>query len=90
MVSKILSTFVVGKYWLTIIKHYIMEENITEQSTVKNPDAPARTREEILAWLDRARKRKEQFMKETDEWFAERDRRRKELMESDYYQIEWV
>ena len=68
-----------------------MEGNKTEQhSTIKNPDAPVRTREEILAWLDRARKRKEQHQREAEEEYAERQRRIKEMMNSDYYQIEWV
>jgi hypothetical protein len=31
-----------------------------------------RTREEILAWWRRARDRKEQFQKETDEWWRAR------------------
>lgn len=79
-----------------VIFAVVLTDNITtimteNETTEQKPDGlHIRTREEILAWLDRARKRKEQFMKESDEWFAERDRRRKELMESDYYQIEWV
>ena len=67
-----------------------MEETKTEHSTIKNSDVPVRTREEILAWLDRARKRKEQHQREAEEEYAERQRRIKEMMESDYYQIEWV
>ena len=66
------------------------EETTTTHSTVKNPDAPPRTREEILAWLDWARQRKEQHQREAEERYAERQRRVKELMESEYYQIEWV
>lgn len=79
------------------------EETITH-STIKNPDAPPRTREEILAWLDWMRERKAFHQREADEMVAERERRKKKeeakhiereqrvkkLMESDYYQIEWV
>lgn len=44
-----------------------------------------RTREEVLAWLDAARQRKEAFQKETNEWWQARQR---EAAESDYYYIE--
>lgn len=68
-----------------------MEENKTEHSTIKNPDVPVRTREEILAWLDRARKRKEQHQRELQEEFAEEERRKqKELGPGGYYDLEWI
>ncbi|MBR4273730.1 MAG: hypothetical protein IKQ30_12950 [Bacteroidales bacterium] len=51
------------------------EEATTTKSSMKNPDAPPRTREEILAWLDRARQRKEQHQREIRERYAEEVRR---------------
>ena len=67
-----------------------MEENQTEHSTIKNPDAPMRTREEILAWLDWMRERKAFHQRQADEEYARRERRRKELEESGYFDFEWV
>ena len=49
-----------------------------------------RTREEILAWLDAARQRKEAWQEKVRAEFAERDRLRKEAAESGYYDLEWV
>ena len=43
-----------------------------------------RTREEVLAWLDAARQRKEAFQKETNEWWQARQRGLKEAAESGY------
>ncbi len=54
-----------------------MEEKETEQTA----EMHVRSREEILAWLDRARKRKEQLQREAEEEYAERQRRIKEMME---------
>ena len=85
-------------------KNTMSEETSTAHSTIKNPDAPMRTREEILAWHDWMRERKAFHQREADEMVAERERRKKKeeakhiereqrvkkLMESDYYQIEWV
>ena len=48
------------------------------------------TREEFLAWLERGRKIKEKREKELREWFSERQQHKDDLMESDYYNIEWV
>lgn len=49
-----------------------------------------RSREEVLAWLDRARQRKEARAKEIRAMWAERQRLRKEAEESHYYDLEWV
>lgn len=49
-----------------------------------------RTREEILAWWRRARERKEQFQKETDEWWRARQKGLKEAEESGYYNFDGV
>ena len=43
-----------------------------------------RTREEVLAWLDEARRRKAAFQKETNEWWQARQRGLKEAAESGY------
>ena len=67
------------------------EETTTTKSSVKNPDAPPRTREEILAWLDRARQRKEQHQREIRERYAEEVRRKQEeLSAGGYYDLEWI
>ncbi len=66
------------------------EETTTTHSTVKNPDAPPRTREEILAWLAWMRERKAYHQQKADEEYAKRERRRKELEESGYFNFEWV
>lgn len=47
------------------------------------------TREDILALLARGREIKERRQKEAEEWYAERQRRKKEAAESGYYDIEW-
>lgn len=49
-----------------------------------------RTREEILAWLDRARQRKLAWEKRMHERWAEEERLRKAAEESHYYDIECV
>ena len=49
-----------------------------------------RTREEVLAWLDAARRRKMAWQEKVRTEFAERDRLRKEAAESGYYDLEWV
>lgn len=69
-----------------------MNENETSSthSTLKTSDPKPRSREEILAWLDWARQKKEQHQREAEERYAARQRRVKEMMESEYYQIEWV
>ncbi len=47
-----------------------------------------RTREEILSWWRKARERKEQFQKETDEWWRARQEGLKEAEETGYYNLE--
>ena len=47
-----------------------------------------RTREEIVAWWNRARERKEAFQKETNEWWQARQKGLKEAEESGYYNLE--
>ena len=49
-----------------------------------------RTREEILVWWHQARKRKEAFQRETDEWWRTRQMGLKEAEDSGYYKIETV
>jgi hypothetical protein len=46
-----------------------------------------RTREEVLAWLQEARERKEAFQKKANEIFAEEERLRKQAADSHYYDI---
>lgn len=46
-----------------------------------------RTREEIMAWLQRARERKDAFQKRANEIFAEEERLRQQAAESHYYDI---
>ena len=46
-----------------------------------------RTREEIIAWWQHARERKEAFQRETDEIFAREEMLRKQALESHYYDM---
>ena len=48
------------------------------------------TREDFLALLERGRQIKARRQKEAEEWYAERQRRKKEAAESGYYDIEWI
>ena len=48
------------------------------------------TKEDILALLARGREIKAKRQKEAEEWYAERQRRKKQAEESGYYDIEWV
>ncbi len=56
----------------------------------KTLDRPIRTKEEILAWLNAARQRKEAWEKKVDAKFAERLQNKKAAAESGYYNLEWV
>lgn len=47
-----------------------------------------RSREEIIAWWQQARERKQAFQRETNEWWQARQRGLKEAEESGYYNIE--
>ena len=46
-----------------------------------------RTREEVMAWLQRARERKQAFQKRANEIFAEEERLRQLAADSHYYDI---
>ena len=46
-----------------------------------------RTREEVMAWLQKARERKDAFQKRANEIFAEEDRLRQQAADSHYYDI---
>ena len=49
-----------------------------------------RSREEVLAWLDRARARKEAREKEIRAMWAETQRLKKAAADSHYYDLEWI
>ena len=51
---------------------------------------PMRTREEILAWLQEARERKEAFQRKVEAEWQARQQSKKNAAESGYYDIEWV
>lgn len=50
----------------------------------------SRTREEILAWLQQARERKEAFQRRVNEEWEARQRSKKAAAETGYYDLEWV
>ena len=56
----------------------------------KSLDRPIRTKEEILAWLNAARQRKEAWEKKIDAKYQERLRSKKAAAESGYYDLEWA
>ena len=49
-----------------------------------------RTREEIVAWFNAARERKEKWEQKMQDQWAEEERLRKEAAEKHYYDLEWV
>jgi predicted Fe-S protein YdhL (DUF1289 family) len=51
---------------------------------------PMRTREEILAWLQEARERKQAFQRKVEAEWQARQQSKKAAAESGYYNIEWV
>ena len=51
---------------------------------------PMRTREEILAWLQEARERKQAFQRKVESEWQARQQSKKAAAESGYYNIEWV
>lgn len=59
---------------------------IMEATTTK----PMRTREEILAWLQEARERKQAFQRKVETEWQARQESKKAAAESGYYNIEWV
>ena len=72
-VSKLLPIFETER----IIKSTIMETTTYKQ----------RTREEVMAWLQKARERKDAFQKRANEIFAEEERLRQQAADSHYYDI---
>ena len=48
-----------------------------------------RSREEILAWLGRARRRKEEIQRRARQEWQEEQRRKKEALASEYYNFDW-
>ena len=61
-----------------------MQEDMEATTTYKS-----RTREEIIAWWQQARKRKEAFQRKVDEEWEARQRSKKAAAESGYYDLEW-
>ena len=55
-----------------------------------NKNFNPRTREEIMAWLNRAREIKEARQKEAHAKWEERQRRKLAAEKSGYYDLEWV
>ena len=51
---------------------------------------PMRTREEILAWLQEARERKQAFQRKVETEWQARQQSKKAAAESGYYNIDWV
>ena len=49
-----------------------------------------RTREEVLAWLQQARERKEAFQRKVNEQWQARQRSKRMAAESGYYDLEWL
>ena len=56
----------------------------------KKTPIPMRTREEILAWLQEARERKQAFQHKVEAEWQARQQSKKVAAESGYYDIEWV
>ncbi|MBR1668035.1 MAG: hypothetical protein IJ693_07135 [Bacteroidaceae bacterium] len=48
------------------------------------------TKEDFLALLERGRQIKKRRQEEAEAWYAERQRRKKEVAESVYYDLEWI
>lgn len=49
-----------------------------------------RTREEILAWLQEARERKQAFQRKVEAEWQARQQNKKAAAESGFYNLEWV
>ena len=56
----------------------------------KETTKPMRTREEILAWLQEARERKQAFQRKVETEWQARQQSKKAAAESGYYNIEWA
>jgi len=65
----------------------ITKNRIMESTTAI---AKSRTREEILAWLQQARERKDAFQRRVNEEWEARQRSKQAAAETGYYDIEWV
>lgn len=65
------------------IKHVLIMTAISTANKI-------RTRDEVLAWLERGRQIKAKRLQEAQAKYAERQRRKKEAAESGYYDLEWV
>ena len=63
------------------VKDTIMEAGTTNKQ---------RTREEILAWLQEARDRKQAFQQKVEAEWKARQQSKKAAAESGYYNLEWV
>lgn len=63
---------------MRFFKHKHQIEYLWKEKT----DRPIRTKEEVLSWLDGARKRKEAWEKEVDAKFSERSQSKKAAAES--------
>lgn len=62
----------------------------TETMEATTTRTPTRTREEILAWLQEARERKQAFQHKVEAEWQARQQSKKAAAESGYYNIEWV
>ena len=67
-----------------------MQSNNKYKTDMEATVRRSRTREEILAWLQQARERKEAFQRRVNEEWEARQRSKKAAAESGYYDIEWV
>jgi predicted Fe-S protein YdhL (DUF1289 family) len=65
----------------------IKKNRIMESTTAI---AKSRTREEILAWLQQAKERKDAFQRRVNEEWEARQRSKQAAAETGYYDIEWV
>jgi hypothetical protein len=62
-------------------------DNSKDNIIMAKTDYKQRTREEVMAWLQKARERKDAFQKRANEIFAEEDRLRQQAADSHYYDI---
>ena len=63
------------------------KDNSKDNIIMAKTDYKQRTREEVMAWLQKARERKDAFQKRANEIFAEEDRLRQQAADSHYYDI---
>ena len=67
--------------------HYLCSQKQKKSIMEAKTNYKKRTREEVLAWLQRARDRKDAFQRKANEIFAEEERLRKIAADSHYYDI---